>query len=81
MDQIVAACDYYGCDPNYVYGVMMCESGGDPGALAYNPVSGNYTYGLMQIDGLCGGGGMSDAEQIWFAAEHLTAGDIWWACG
>jgi hypothetical protein len=80
-EQIDAACAYYGCDPNYVYNVMMCESGGDPGAIAYNPQSGNYTYGLFQIDGMWGGGGMSDSEQIWFAAEHLTAGDIWWACG
>lgn len=80
-DQIVEACNYYGCDPNYLITVMNCESGGDQSAVAYNPVSGNYTYGIFQIDGMWGGGGMTPTEQIWFAAEHLTAGDIFWSCG
>jgi hypothetical protein len=80
-DQIIEACAYYGCDPNYLIGIMYCESGGDMGAVAYNPVSGNYTYGIFQIDGMWGGGGMSATEQIWWAAEHITAGDVWWACG
>lgn len=78
--EIAEACAYYGCDPGYVTNVMYCESGGDHGAVAYNPSSGNYTYGIFQIDGMWGGGGMTPTEQIWFAAEHLTAGDIWWAC-
>jgi hypothetical protein len=79
--EIANACAYWGCSPDYLIGVMMCESGGDHGAVAYNPSSGNYTYGIFQIDGMWGGGGMTPAEQIWFAAEHLTKGDIWWSCG
>lgn len=79
--EIAEACAVYGCDPDYVYAVMLCESGGDPNAVAYNETSGNYTTGLMQIDDMWGGASMSPVEQIWFAAEHLTAGDIWWECG
>jgi hypothetical protein len=77
---IIEACQYYGCDPGYVITVMNCESGGNPYAEAYNPVSGNMTRGLFQIDDMWGVS-TNPADQIWFAAEHLTAGDIWWACG
>jgi len=79
--QIEEACAYYGCDPNYLISIMYCESGGDHSAVAYNPQSGNYTYGIFQIDGMWGGGGMSPTEQIWWTAEHVAKGDVWWACG
>jgi hypothetical protein len=78
---IAEACAYYGCNPGYLESVMACESGGDPNAIAYNPASGNYTYGIFQIDAMWGGDAMTPVEQIWFAAEHLTKGDVWWACG
>lgn len=80
-DQIVASCNYWGCDPNYLINVMYCESGGDQGAVAYNPDSGNSTCGIFQIDEMWGGCSMSASQQIDFAAEHLTKGDVWWACG
>lgn len=74
------ACAVYGCDPGYLMSIIMCESGGDPGAAAYNPSSGNMTLGLLQIDEMWGSiayaGGV---EQIWWAAAHL--GSVWWACG
>jgi hypothetical protein len=79
--EVAEACAYWGCSTDYVYSVLLCESGGDPGAIAYNESSGNYTYGLMQIDSMWGGDQMGPVEQIWFAAEHLTKGDIWWECG
>lgn len=69
------ACAAYGCDPNYILNVMACESGGNPGA-----VGPNGELGLMQIDPAYWGT-YSPVESIWFAAQHLTAGDIWWACG
>lgn len=74
-------CANSGCyvSPDTMIRVMNCESGGSMDAVAYNPKSGNSTYGIFQIDGMWGGGGMSAQEQIDFAAEHL-GNDIYWAC-
>lgn len=68
------ACAVYGCSTDYILGVMDCESHGNPGA-----VGPNGELGLMQIDPAYWGT-YSDIGSIWFAAEHLTAGDIYWAC-
>jgi hypothetical protein len=80
-DMIYETCATQGChvSPEEMIRVMGCESGGDMGAVAYNPESGNSTYGIFQIDGMWGGGGMSAQEQIDFAAEHL-GNDIFWSC-
>lgn len=80
VGMIEEACAYWGCSPDYLISVMNCESHGDPNATAYNPASGNYTVGLFQIDEMWGVG-YDPAAQVWFAAEHLTKGDVWWACG
>jgi soluble lytic murein transglycosylase-like protein len=69
-----AACATFGCDPNYILNVMSCESGGNPWA-----VGPNGELGLMQIQPAIWGT-FSPEGSIWFAAEHLTAGDIYWAC-
>ena len=74
LDEMTAACQVYGCSPDYLYSVMLCESGGDPGA-----VGPHGELGIFQIDPRYWGT-MSDTEQIWFAAQHLTAGDIYWVC-
>jgi hypothetical protein len=78
------ACAVYGCSTDYILGVIDCESGGDPSAVSEipNPENGTHDYGLLQVnDYLWDGSSMGPVEQIWFAAEHLTAGTIWWACG
>lgn len=68
------ACAIYGCSPDYILSVMQCESGGDP-----NAVGPNGELGLMQIDPAYWGT-YSPEGSIYFAAQHLTAGDIYWAC-
>lgn len=75
FDEMAAACQVYGCDPNYLYGVMLCESEGDP-----NAVGPHGELGIFQIDPRYWGY-MSSTQQIWFAAQHLTAGDVYWVCG
>jgi hypothetical protein len=77
------ACAVYGCDPGYLMSIIMCESGGDPGAAAYNPSSGNMTLGLLQIDELWGSIAYADGvSQIYWAAERLAAGQGYlWVCG
>jgi soluble lytic murein transglycosylase-like protein len=80
---VAEACAFHGCSTDYILGVIDCESGGNPNAVSdtINPGTGTYDYGLLQISTIWGGQNMTPAEQIWFAAEHLTAGDIWWQCG
>lgn len=59
--------------------LIACESVGDPGAAAYNPVSGNMTLGLLQIDEQWGWVAYADGEsQITWTVAHL--GSVWWAC-
>jgi Soluble lytic murein transglycosylase and related regulatory proteins (some contain LysM/invasin domains) len=71
--EMTQACAVYGCSPDYLYSVMMCESGGDP-----NAVGPHGELGIMQVDPRYWGY-MSSSEQIWFAAQHLGK-DIYWAC-
>lgn len=71
---VAEACAVHGCSTDYVLSVMACESGGDPSA-----VGPNGELGLMQIDPRYWGT-YGPVESIWFAAEHLTAGDIFWVC-
>ena len=72
--EIDAACAVYGCSTGYLVNVMMCESGGDP-----NAVGPNGELGIFQVQPAIWGV-MSSSEQIWFAAQHLTAGDVYWVC-
>lgn len=80
--EVDAACAAYGCSTDYVLGVIACESGGDPDAVsnAINPGTGTHDYGLLQVSTLWGGQDMGPIEQVWFGAQHLTAGDIMWSC-
>lgn len=80
-EMIYEVCATEGCavSPETMIRVMNCESGGSMDAVAYNPESGNNTYGIFQIDGMWGGGGMSAREQIEFAANHLGV-DVNWSC-
>jgi len=73
-DEVDAACATYGCSTDYILSVMACERGGDP-----NAVGPNGELGLMQIQPAIWGY-YGPVESIWFAAQHLTAGDIYWAC-
>jgi hypothetical protein len=72
--EVDAACAVHGCSTDYILSVMACESGGNP-----NAVGPNGELGLMQIDPAYWGY-YGPIESIWFAAEHLTAGDIYWSC-
>lgn len=78
---IYEVCANEGChvSPETMIRVMYCESGGNQSAVAYNPQSGNYTYGIFQIDGMWGGGGMTAYQQVEYAAQHL-GNDVYWAC-
>lgn len=74
-EEITEACQYWGCSPDYLEAVMLCE---DP-TLDPSAVGPNGELGIFQVDPRYWGV-MSSSEEIWFAAQHLTAGDIYWAC-
>lgn len=40
----------YDWDSNIAYRIMMCESGGNPTIVNNNPLTGDYSVGLFQIN-------------------------------
>jgi soluble lytic murein transglycosylase-like protein len=71
------ACAQYGCDGAYLYGILLCESGGDPGA-----VGPHGELGVMQIDPRYWDAAYLDpVGQIYWSAQMIAAGYAsLWAC-
>jgi soluble lytic murein transglycosylase-like protein len=77
------ACAAHGCDGAYLYNILLCESGGDPGAWHANPYGGS-DVGIMQInDATWGSIAYADPyTQIDWAAQMIAAGyGSIWVCG
>jgi hypothetical protein len=69
------AAAYYGISGDWLYNIMMCESGGDPGAIGPNGERG-----VMQVDPRYWDAAWYDpVSQIWWSASMLAAGrsDMW----
>jgi soluble lytic murein transglycosylase-like protein len=84
VPDINAACAEYGCDPNQLYAIIACESGGDESPAPHPNPYGGSDWGLVQINDATWGdiayaGG---SAQIWFAASLLSQPGGWyhWTC-
>lgn len=79
---VEAACEQYGCSPDYLLGIIACESRGVDyiQSKQINPNTGMYDYGLLQISPIWGDIAYADGvSQIWWAAANLD--QVWWKCG
>jgi len=54
----------YDWDVNIAYSVMMCESGGNPEVVNDNPLTGDYSIGLFQVN-LYGANALSRPSEEW----------------